>query len=76
MNADGSRQRRLTKVFGQFAAWSPDGKYILFAPAPSGFYVMKADGSDLTPLRVKGSSWPHAPPWSATSQWSPSSRWR
>jgi Tol biopolymer transport system component len=32
MNADGTDQHRLTRMFGQVAVWSPDGQYILFAP--------------------------------------------
>jgi Tol biopolymer transport system component len=42
MDADGSNQRRVTPEFGQFAAWSPDGRYLLV----SGYslYVIRPDG--------------------------------
>jgi Tol biopolymer transport system component len=52
MNADGSEERRVTEVFGQFSVWSPDGRYIAFSPAPGGIYVMRPDGSDLTLIPV------------------------
>jgi Tol biopolymer transport system component len=53
MNADGSEQTRVTDVFGQFAVWSPDGDYILFTPAPEGFYVIRPDGSGLTSIPIE-----------------------
>jgi Tol biopolymer transport system component len=42
MDADGSTQRRVTPEFGQFAAWSPDGRDLLV----SGYslYVIRPDG--------------------------------
>jgi Tol biopolymer transport system component len=59
MNADGSRQRRLTRERGESSsqaglffqvepAWSPDGGLIAFASrrdGPSHIFVMRADGS-------------------------------
>jgi Tol biopolymer transport system component len=45
MNADGTDERRLTRTFGQFATWSPDGLHILFAP---GLNVIRPDGTGLT----------------------------
>jgi Tol biopolymer transport system component len=53
MNADGSEERRVTDVFGQFAVWSPDGRFIAFTPAPGGIYVMRPDGSDVTVIPVE-----------------------
>jgi len=54
MNADGTEQTRITDVFAQFAIWSPDSKYILFTPSPNGFYIMRPDGSGLTPIPIDG----------------------
>src|SRR6266536_4129568 len=51
MRADGSGQTRLTDAFAQFAAWSPDGRDILFSP---GLTIMGADGSGATQLAVSG----------------------
>lgn len=55
MDADGSNQIRLTRGFGQFSAWSPDGRYIVFA-SRGGLAVVRTDGSGLTqlPLGVSG----------------------
>ena len=61
MNADGSDQRRLTRTFGQFAVWSPDGQYILFAPFLD---VIRADGTGLIRLPVQGApTEPEMPDW-------------
>jgi Tol biopolymer transport system component len=62
MNADGSNQRRVTFEFGQFFAWSPDGSAILVSGA-SGLYLIRPDGSGLTPLPVPGVSHPLFPDW-------------
>jgi Tol biopolymer transport system component len=53
MNADGSRQTRLTQTFGQFVAWSPDGTRLLVAGDCGGYglYVLNADGSGATQLK-------------------------
>ncbi|MDP9342354.1 MAG: hypothetical protein M3Q23_09745 [Actinomycetota bacterium] len=61
MNADGSNQHRLTDVFGQFAVWSPDGRYILFAP---GLSVIRPDGTGLARIEV-GAAEPEMPDWTA-----------
>jgi Tol biopolymer transport system component len=53
MNADGSGQTRLTQISGQFSAWSPDGRYIVFNSL-GGLYVMRPDGSDITHLPISG----------------------
>jgi Tol biopolymer transport system component len=61
MNADGTGQRRLTRTFGQFAVWSPDGQYILFAPFLN---VIRADGTGLIRLPVEGApAEPEMPDW-------------
>ncbi len=54
MDVDGSNQVRLTQGFGQFSAWSPDGRYIVFASG-GGLAVVRADGSGLTQLPLGGS---------------------
>lgn len=49
MDADGSRQRNLTRrpADDRLPAWSPDGERLAFASDrdPAGLYVMKADGT-------------------------------
>jgi Tol biopolymer transport system component len=66
MNADGSDLTRVSKVFGQFPVWSPDGGYIAFTPAPEGIYVMRPDGSDLTLIPTPGLiAEPEMPDWTA-----------
>jgi len=43
MDADGSNQHRVTPEFGQFVAWSPDGRHLLV----SGYslFVVRPDGT-------------------------------
>lgn len=60
MQADGSKERRLTDRFGQFAVWSPDGDYILFAP---GLNVVRPDGTGLVQIRVDVRPEPEMPDW-------------
>jgi TolB protein len=61
MNADGTDQHRLTRTFGQFAVWSPDGQYILFAPWLN---VIRPDGTGLTRIPVEETSAePEMPDW-------------
>jgi len=61
MNADGTDQHRLSRTFGQFAVWSPDGQYILFAPQLN---VIRPDGTGLTRIPVEGTSAePEMPDW-------------
>jgi TolB protein len=61
MNADGTDQHRLSKTFGQFAVWSPDGQYILFAPWLN---VIRPDGTGLARIPVEGTpAEPEMPDW-------------
>ena len=65
-NSDGSDLRRLTYGGGESPSWSPDGSKIVFnrLPLPGsqdpGIFVMNADGTGVTDLRVPG----HSPSWS------------
>jgi len=64
MRPDGSGVRRLTRARAgaETPAWSPDGRYIVFA-APGGFGVMRADGSGVTSLGVDGVGEATFPDW-------------
>jgi Tol biopolymer transport system component len=62
MNADGSRQHRLTDGFAQFFAWSPDGEAILFAGG-SEMYLIRPDGTGTAPMKVTGAANPLFPDW-------------
>jgi uncharacterized repeat protein (TIGR01451 family) len=69
MDADGSNLTQLTSGLDDFPSWSPDGSTIAFTrqlePVGSDIYVMKADGSGLTPLTNEGgASYNEAPNWS------------
>ncbi len=59
MNADGSDQHRITDRFAQFVDWSPDGRYLVFAPDLN---IIRSDGSGLTSLRVEAGE-PEFPDW-------------
>jgi len=52
MNADGSKQRRLTRKAGDDFSprFSPDGRQIAFTALPGSVYVVDADGSGLRRL--------------------------
>jgi len=72
MNADGSRQRRLTRnaTIYRGLAWSPDGRKIAFASDRRGnfdIYVMNADGSGMR--RLTGN-----PAQDTAPAWSPDGR--
>jgi Tol biopolymer transport system component len=64
MNADGTNQRRVTPDFGQFFAWSPDGRVIMVAGASS-LYVIRPDGSGRTNIPIPGVAHPLFPDWIA-----------
>lgn len=51
MNADGSGQHRLSDLYGQIPAWSPDGQYIAFE-GHGGLTIMRTDGPDPTVLHL------------------------
>jgi len=75
MNADGSKQRRLTKLRwltpgSRSPAWSPDGRKIAFESARDGnyeIYVVNVDGSGLRRLTRDPAS-------DRTPAWSPDGR--
>jgi Tol biopolymer transport system component len=73
MNADGSRQVRLTDNSGEDSAptWSPDGARVVWASARGGvarqLHTMNSDGSDVRRL----TSQPGTPGW---PDWSPDGR--
>jgi Tol biopolymer transport system component len=63
MRADGSDQARVADRFAQFAAWSPDGEYIVFSP---GLKVIRPDGSGLVELKIDGlPAEPEMPDWTS-----------
>ena len=53
--------KRLTHIRGYTPAWSPDGSHIVFS-AP-GLFVMRSDGSGITPLPVDGVGETAFPDW-------------
>jgi len=70
MNADGSKQRRLTNhdASDTFPTWSPDGTEILFQSGRSGvmwgIYIMNTDGTNVRPLQTSTSYSYNCPFWS------------
>jgi Tol biopolymer transport system component len=73
MNADGSRQRRLTGVNGEYPDWSPGGRKIafdhMFAPNDWDIWVVSADGSEAKPLVAWRGSQEQGAAWSPDGQW-------
>jgi hypothetical protein len=61
--SDGSSQHRLSSEFGQFFAWSPDGSAILVTGDRP--FLIRADGTGLTPFPTKGVAHPLFPSWVA-----------
>jgi TolB protein len=61
MRPDGSGVRRLTDNRSYTPAWSPDGKHIVLSAR--GLFVMRADGSGITPLPVDGVGEISLPDW-------------
>jgi Tol biopolymer transport system component len=61
MNADGSDQHGVTDQFAQFVDWSPDGRYLVFAP---GLNIIRPDGSGLSSLQMNVAE-PEFPDWAA-----------
>jgi TolB protein len=61
MRPDGTGVKRLTRAHGETPAWSPDGRYIGFSAA--GLFVMRADGSGITPLPIEGVGEAAFPDW-------------
>ncbi len=52
INADGTGLHRVTPEFGQFVAWSPDGRFLLVAGYD--LYVIRPDGTGRASLDVDG----------------------
>jgi TolB protein len=52
MDADGSKQRRVTSEAGQFVGWSPDGRYLVVSGRA--LYVVRPDGTGRLELRADG----------------------
>jgi Tol biopolymer transport system component len=61
MRPDGSGVNRLTHAGGETPAWSPDGSHIVFTAG--GLFVMRADGSCLQALPMKGVGEASFPDW-------------
>ena len=62
MRPDGSGVKRLTHGIAESPAWSPDGRFIVFATI-GGFGVTRADGSDVTLVPVEGAGEVTFPDW-------------
>jgi Tol biopolymer transport system component len=61
MRPDGSGVKRPTHIRAYTPAWSPDGQYVVFSAG--GLFVMRADGSGVTPLPMEGVPEPSFPDW-------------
>jgi Tol biopolymer transport system component len=61
LDADGSGELRLTETYGQFADWSPDGRYLVVA-GEGGLTVIRPDRSGAASIPV-GASLPMFPDW-------------
>jgi Tol biopolymer transport system component len=62
MRPDGAGVKRLTRARAETPAWSPNGRYIVFS-APGGLFVMRADGSGITPLPIEEVGQASSPDW-------------
>jgi Tol biopolymer transport system component len=79
MNADGSNQRQLSDVWGEYPAWSPDGSRIAFASSMGGstpfgdpdydVFVMDTDGTNEVNLTDSPGSNEGYPTWSPDGAW-------
>jgi Tol biopolymer transport system component len=61
MSPDGTKQRRVSSLFGQIADWSPDGRYLVFESI-GGLTVVAADGSAMATIPVPA-TYPSFPDW-------------
>jgi TolB protein len=73
MKPDGSRQRRLSRVNGEYPDWSPDGRRIafdhMFAPNDWDIWIVNADGSGAKPLVAWRGSKEQGAAWSPDGDW-------
>jgi Tol biopolymer transport system component len=53
MTADGTNQRRLTDVYGQFVTWSPDGRWVAFG-SYGGLHLVAVEGGQVVRRPVEG----------------------
>jgi Tol biopolymer transport system component len=58
---DGTGVKRLTRANGETPAWAPDGRYVVFSAG--GLFIMRADGSGITPLPIDGVGEATFPEW-------------
>ncbi|MFF2046191.1 hypothetical protein ACFVVX_37865 [Kitasatospora sp. NPDC058170] len=80
MHSDGTAIGALTPgpsgVFYGLASYAPDGRSIVFAQAPANgnadLYVMRSDGSNVTPLTNTPDRWESRPDWGMAVPTSPS----
>lgn len=73
MRRDGSHQRRLSRVNGEYPDWSPDGQTLAFdhmyAPNDWDIWVINADGSGARPLIAWRGSKEQGAAWSPDGEW-------